>query len=181
MVWAWSKKTFGVCGNFKFAFIDLTDIKATRSIVKPEGFNSIKFASSTNTSNNTDVLLTKKCSWTATCNADTEFKIDTAGEVFDPQLDGLEVANITDTASEVGGSEVHLIGKVGYDKTNADQVYVEGGAVTVPTSPGKDQHGTQAYDLCPDGNEEITIYSERAWEIISANAGDEGTIFIMGD
>lgn len=177
MSWGYTKKIFGVCGNFRFAFIDLTDLKTTRNIIKPEGFNSIKFSSSTNTTDGDDVLLSKKVSWTGQCDSDSTNKIDDNAEVFDPGLDGLEVTNTTDAAS----GSFEKMGRIGFDKTNADQLFIAGGRLGAGTNPGRDGFGTAVYDLCPQGNENYTIYSERAWQILAVGANDDGTIFIMGD
>ena len=167
MTWSYTKDIFGVCGNFRFAFVSLTDIKATRSIVRPEGFNSIKFTASTNTTDSADVLLTKKVSWTGTADGDTENELVDSGEVFDPRLSGLQAANTADTAS----SSVTLQSYVDYK--DADELYCSTGA--------SNDLGTEVYDAFPDGNETFTIYSERAVETLAATANDEGTILIMGD
>ena len=167
MAWSHTKGKFGVCGNFRFAFINLTDIKATRSIVKPEGFNSIKFVASTNTSDNADVLLAKKVSWTGTADSNTANELVDSSETFDPRLSGLQVSNTADTAS----SSVTLMSYVDYK--DADELYCSTGA--------SDVMGTEVYDAFPDGNETYTIYNERAIQCMAVTAGDEGTLLLIGD
>jgi len=165
MSWGYTKKAFGVCGNFRFAFIDLTDIKATRSVVKPEGFNSIKFVCTTNTSDKQDVLLGKTLNWAGTAVTDLTYKIDTnGGEVFDPRINGLQVFN-----SESSDALEGVSGILVYDSSDTDQLYIfnpDTGA---------------AYDLFPDGNEDFSIVDERSVQVLAADAGDDGTMFIMGD
>ena len=59
MAWGKSITKFGVCGNFKFECHTLTDVKATRSLVRPRIMSQIHFVASTNESDNADILNAK--------------------------------------------------------------------------------------------------------------------------
>lgn len=156
MAWSWSKGQFGVCGNFRFLFVDLTDVKSTRSIPLTEGFNSVKFTSSTNTTDNTDVLLIKKVSWTGTADGDTANELVDSSETFDPAVSGLQCDNTTDTTNCV------------VDYKDADELYCKA-------------YNGAAADTFPDGTDTFTIYNERRIEIIAGTANDDGTILMIGD
>lgn len=163
MAWSFTKKTFGVCGNFRFAFYNLTDIKATRSVVKPEGFNSVKFLVSTNTTDNADVLAGKTLAWTGTADTDVANELKDTSQVFDSRINGLQVANTADTVGETNPS---LMADVVLK--DADELYTF-------------KHEGSAYDCFPDGNETYTIYNERVVQFIAVSANDDGTVLLMGD
>ena len=163
MAWSYSRKTFGVCGNFRFSFIDLTDVKATRSIIKPEGINSVKFTASTNTTDNDDVLLTKTLAWTGKAAVYQENHLEDTGEVFDPRLGMLVVHNV-----ETGDAKLGLHAYMVYDGTDPDDLSLI------------DNTGT-ATDLFPDGNEDYVMYNERVIQTIAGTGDDDGTLLVIGD
>ena len=158
MAWTATKKMFGVCGNFKWEILNLTDVKATRSVVKP-GFTTVYQAYSTNTSDNKDVLNAQTLAWTGTCDTNTPNELDDSSETFDPALYDL-FAQDTTAASAVA--------RVAINASDATRLLCY--------KPNR----SAVYDAFPLGSETYTIYSERAVQLAAVTAGDEGTLLIIG-
>ena len=158
MAWSISRGVHGVCGNFKFEIFSLTDIKATRSLVKPR-MGQVHFVSSTNLTDNADILAGRTLSWTGTADTNTTNKLVDASEVFDPNINGAEAYNTTD----------NRIAQVTYDKDTASALFCHKG--------GMDD---AAYDLAPDGNEAYLISSERIVQVTAVSANDDGTLMVIG-
>lgn len=165
MTWGTTLKTFGVCGNFRFAIHDLTDIKATRSLLKPMNMDRVYYVSSTNTTDNADVLAGQTLAWTGTADNNVLNEIKDTSEVFDAEIDGAQAHNTAD----------NLTSFVTYK--DADELYCHKKTI-YSTDPSSGQDAV--YDLCPDGNETYTIYSERIVQFIAATADDDGTVLVMG-
>lgn len=162
---AWSKAIpkFGVCGNFKFEIWSLTDIKATRSLIKPITMSQVHFTVSTNVTDGTDVLAAQTLAWTGTADGNTDNELIDSSEVFDPEIDGCQAHNTADNRTSY----------VTYKE--ATKLYChKGGWRAYPFT------GDAVYDLCPDGNETFTIYSERVVQVIAGTADDDGTLLIIG-
>ncbi len=155
MAWGTTKKLFGTCGNFKFEIYSLTDVKATRSLIKP-GVQAIKFVASTNTSDGADIFNAKTLAWTGTADGNTPNELVDSSETFDSALTGYQVSNTTDNAWA----------RVEYK--DADELYV--------MTPD----GSARADLFPDGNEAYTFYNERVLQLVAQTAGDDGTLIIIG-
>lgn len=159
MAWGTSRTTFGTCGNFKFEIITLTDVKATRSLVKPTTMSQVHASYSTNVTDNKDVLAAQTLNWTGTADTDTENKIDDASETFDPAINGAQAHNTADNRTSF----------VTYDGVNTDQLFCHKGGTA-----------DAVYDLCPDGNETYQINSERMVQLVAGNANDDGTLLVLG-
>lgn len=174
MAWGYQHIKWGVCGNFKFEIVTLTDIKTTRSLIKPRTMSQVNFVASTNETDNADVLLAKTLAWNGTCDSKVANQIVSSAQVFDPLLTGTYAANITDTVHPTNNPT--LIGYVSYK--DADELYISSG-YAVSQASGAD-FGKKPFDLCPDGNEDYTIYSERIIEVLAVSANDDGTLLIIG-
>ena len=157
MAWSKALKTFGVCGNFRFAVHTLTDIKATKSLIKPMNMDRVYFVASTNETDNADVLLAQTLAWTGTADTNTLNELQDTSEVYDPDIDGAQAFNNTDGRTSF----------VTYK--DADELYCHKG--------GMDD---AVYDLAPDGNEAYVIYSERIIQVTAVSANDDGTILVLG-
>ena len=162
MAWGYTRKIFGVCGNFRFSFIDLTDVKATRSLIRPAGLNSVKFISTVNTTDTADVFAGVTLAWTGTCDSDVENEVADAGEVFDTRMNGCMISNTTDTVGVANDSLVANIKR--HDNTS---LYTF--------------HAGAAFDLCPDGDETYTVYDERVVQVVAGTANDDGSLLVIGD
>jgi hypothetical protein len=173
MAWGQTLKTFGVCGNFRFAVHTLTDIKATRSLIRPMNMVRTFFVASTNETDNADILNAQTLSWTGTCDTNVANEIKDTSEVFDPELSGCQASNTADT---VGVANPTLMARVDYN--DADELYCSSGYAVDQT--GGADFGQKAFDLCPDGNETYTIYSERVIQVTAVSANDDGTILVLG-
>lgn len=158
MAWSISRGIHGVCGNFKFEIFNLTDIKSTRSLIKPR-MGQVHFVSSTNTTDNADVLGAGTLSWSGTADSNTVNKLVDASETFDPLINGAEAYNTTD----------NLISLVTYDKDATTALFCHKGGMDDAT-----------YDLAPDGNEVFLISSERIVQVTAVSADDDGTVLIIG-
>lgn len=167
MAWTKSLKTFGVCGNFRFEIISLTDTKSTRSLVNPRTMDRIYYVGSTNTSDNADVLNAQTLGWTGTADSNTVNKLVDGSETFDPEINGAQANNTTDNRTSF----------VTYDKEDTTSLFCHK-KTTHSTDPTSGQDAV--YDLAPDGNEAFTIYSERILQVTAVTAGDEGTLLIIG-
>ena len=164
MARSYTRQTFGVCGNFRLEIWDLTDVKATRSIVKPM-MDRIRVASSTNTSDNADVFNAKTLSWTGTAAVDQENHLEDTGEVFEAGIDGQIVYN-----TETGDAKQGLSARVNFDSTDTDDLSL----VDLTSSASNS-------DLFPDGNEDYAMKSERVVQVLAATAGDDGTLLLIGE
>lgn len=154
MAWGATKKLFGVCGNFKYEIYSLTDVKATRSLVKP-AMNKVYQVASTNTSDNADIFNSKTLAWTGTTDAATASILTDSSEVFDPALMGFQFSNTTDNAW----------GSIEYK--DDDELYT--------MKPDKSARATII------GNAKAyTIYDERIVQLVAQDAGDDGTMIIFG-
>lgn len=158
MAWGTTRKMFGVCGNFKYEMITLTDVKATRSVIRPTIPSRVMFVASTNESDNKDVLAGQTLAWTGTADTNTPNELDDSGETFDPALYELFADN---TASQ-------LVARVIINASDATRCLCY--------KPDK----SAVYDAFPAGTETFTIYNERAVQLIAATAGDDGTLLILG-
>jgi len=156
MAWTATKSAFGVCGNFRFAFYDLTDIKATRSLIKPEGIGAVKFVASTNTTDNTDVLLAKALKWDGTADTDHANGMEDGSETFDPVVNGLRIDDIDDN----GLATVYI-----HTDTDTLLCFDSDGA---------------AVDLFSTNDEVFQLYNERVIQVLAGDADDDGTLFVMG-
>jgi len=163
MAWGVSRKVFGTCGNFKFVFYDLTDVKATRSLIKPM-LNKVSFVASTNTSDNADVFNAKTLNWTGTQDSIVANQLNDAGEVFDTALNGLTVYN------NMGSDASEGIG--------AMAVYSD--ANTLLTFALDGNKGGGAATTLFNASETYIIDNERIVEVVAQDAGDDGTLFVMG-
>jgi len=157
MAWGTTKKIFGVCGNFKFEFVNLTNVKATQSLIKPVRMNRIHFVSTTNLTDNTDHLAGQTLNWSGTADTNVTNEIKDTSETFDPEIDGAQAHNTTDNRTAF----------VTYK--DADELYCHKGGLA-----------DAVYDLCPDGNEVYSITSERIVEVTAQTADDSGTLLIIG-
>ena len=175
MAWTIGRKAFGTCGNFKFEIFNLTDVKATRSLIKPR-MGRVDFVSSTNTTDNADVLAGQTLSWSGTADGNTANKLVDSSEAFDPAIDGAQAHNTAD----------NLTSFVTYDKDNTDALFCHKGgsddSIALNDGDGTStaQTGDAAFDLAPDGNETFTIDSQRIVQVTAASANDEGTVIIFG-
>ena len=160
MAWSYNKGVFGVCGNFRYAFYDLTDVKATRSLIIPDGVGAVKFCASTNETDGTDVLLAQTLKWTGTCDSNTANELVDASETFDSRLNGLPAINTQ------AGALKGVTGEIIYK--DADELYI------FNWSTGA------AYDLFPAGSETYAIYDERTIQVTAGTANDDGSLFVMG-
>ncbi len=158
MVWGKTRGVFGTCGNFKFEIYTLTDVKATRSLVKPM-MNNVYMAASTNVTDNTDVFAAQPLNWTGQVDGNTTDKLDDGSEVFDPDINGAQATNITDGRTSF----------VTYDKDTASQLFCHKGGMA-----------DAVYDLCPDGNENYVIRNQRIIQLVAGNASDDGTLLVLG-
>ena len=168
MAWSITRKAFGTCGNFKFVFYRLTDVKTTRSVIEPKGLSFVKFVATTNETDNADVFAGKTLAWTGTADTDVANEIKDSSEVFDPALQGSYAANTADT---VGVANPTLIARVDYK--DADELYCSSGYNVGGI-------GTAPFDLCPDGDETYTIYDEHKIQVIAVTANDDGTLIAIG-
>ena len=158
MAWGTTRKMFGVCGNFKYEMVTLTDVKATRSIIRPTVPSRVMFVATTNETDKADVFNGKTLAWTGSADTNTVNELDDSGETFDPALYELMVENTTDTDNA----------RVIINSSDATRLLCY--------KPDK----TAVKDAFPDGNEAYTIYNERAIQVTAASANDDGTLLILG-
>jgi len=157
MSWEYTKKQFGVCGNFRWEIIALTDIKATRSIIRP-GFTRIFQAYSTNTSDNKDVLNAQTVLWTGTVDTNSPNELDDSAATFD---NGLYDSFAFNTAT---GSPARI------------QINLTDATRYLCYKPSR----SAVSDPFPGGTEAYSLSTERALQITAATAGDEGNVLIIG-
>ncbi len=171
MAYSYKRKVFGVCGNFRFKIYTITDAQNTRNIVKTD-MNKVDFVASTNTTDNADNFKAQTLSWTNTAQADVENKIDmNATATFDPALTGLQVHNTTD----------NLTSTIEYSLADTDHLWgidndVQGGT----GASGEGGVTAVLFDICPDGNEEFRIHSERLIILDPVSNDDDGTLMVIG-
>jgi len=160
MAWGYTRHKFGVCGNFKFEFISLTDVKATRSLIKPTLPTKCAFVATTNLTDNADILAGKTLAWDGTADSNTPNELIDSSEVFDARLYDVFVANTDATAFTTA------------------RVQLKSGETTKLNLYKPDR--SAVYDAFPSGNETYTIYDERVIQVIAASANDDGTLLVMG-
>lgn len=162
MAWGDTKIAFGTCGNFKFEFHDLTDVKATRSLIRPTTVhNKVHFVASTNETDGADVFGAQTLAWTGTCDSDTANEIVDSSETFDTMLNNTVAYNV-ETGDANLGKGAHIVYK------DADELYCF--ALGDKT----------AYDLCPTGDEDYRIDDQKIVQVVAGTANDDGTLLIMG-
>jgi hypothetical protein len=162
MAWSYTKKVFGVCGNFRYAFYNLTDIKATRSLIRPDGITRVRFSCSTNTTDGTDVLLGQTLTWTGQTDGTTANTLEDSTQVFDPRINFCLASNTSDNTTCM----------VNYK--DADQLYCW-------TKIGNSSKGLGVAVDAFDTTKNYTIYNERIVQVVAGTANDDGTLLVIGD
>ena len=172
MVFSYVRKAFGVCGNFRFKFYDITEAQNTRSIINTD-MQGVHFVASTNTSDNTDNFKAQTLSWTDTAQVNVTNKIDmNATATFDPALTGLQIDNTTDgltSTVEYSLADTDHLWGIDNDVQGATQVSGEGGV------------NAALFDICPDGNEEFRIKNQKLVILDPVTNADDGTLLVIGN
>jgi len=170
--------TFGVCGNFRFEIYSLTDVKATRSLVKPM-MDRVRMVASTNETDNTDVLNAKSLNWTGTQDSAVASQINDAGEVYDKVLTGEIVYNVETGDGSLGDGCV-----VGYSDANTmltddPAFFGQRFRSDNTTNDSGETMPTEAQTLC-NATEDYSIVSERVIQVVAADANDDGSMLVIG-
>lgn len=144
----------GVCGNFRFKFMAITNCDDYASIVPNNG--PVLFAASTNTGANTDVFGTGPMIVTGTATSDTANELVDSAATFSSMWSGLAVQETTnnDWAKTVSCKD-------------ADELYCF------------DKSGT-ATDPFSAGNEGWQCNNDRHIELTSASTTYEGYLIVFG-
>ena len=158
MAWTKTRQAFGVCGNFRFKFYDLTDVKATKSLINP-CMQAVYFVNTTNTTDAADTLIGGTLNWAGTADTNTTNKLVNTSETFDPEITDAQAFNTTD----------NLTSYVSYDKDATTALFCHKGGTA-----------DAVYDLAPDGNEVYEILSDKIVQVTAVSANDDGTILIIG-
>ncbi len=159
MAWGTSRSCFGTCGNFKYEFHDLTDVKATRSVMKPNYCRFPAFISSVNTTDGTDLFKAQFLNWTGTTDSTTAGELVDASEVFDGFMNGAIAENTTDKVQGI------------IQRKDDDELY---------TWAVRGNDGSVAdTDAFPTGKAYI-IRHDRMIQTIAQDANDDGYLIVLG-
>lgn len=151
--------SFGTCGNFKFEFVNLTDVKATRNIIKPKHCRNVGFVTSINTTDGTDLLKAQTLNWTGAADSTVAGQIPDSGEIFDGILGGVIAENTDDNYQGL----VHRA-----SDTNLYAVQAAG------------NDGSYASTALFINTKNYIIRNDRVIECIAQDANDDGRLIIFG-
>lgn len=153
----------GVCGNFRFKILDVTNVATTNSVIPADMV--VQFACGATTTQTANHIIVSKLNWTGTGVTDTANRIDTNGnETFVPQIHRLIAYNTESSDTDEGKSVV-----INYDVGNTDQLicYAVG-------------DGTTLVDYWQTGDEDFQIQDEHHILLDSQSSADDGKIILIG-
>ena len=160
MAYSATRKAFGVCGNVRFKFYDITDVQTSKNVVKP--YMNVKFAVATNTTDNTEVMMAKPLNWTGTADTDTANKLVDTSETFVQELNRSHVFATSGT-NEGAPAIIEFL------SADTDALSLFSCASEAAT------------DLFPSGNETYALLDDHKVELDVGTNDDDGTLLIMGE